>query len=239
MPLTDKTAILFFAADPASDEKGRRFPRSKAGVFRRSFSGLHQRTLTILKKTGLPIFLSNERNQYGNDFGARITHAVQTVFLAGYDSVIIAGNDCPALNISHLRQTWRGLQNGANVLGPATDGGAYLIGLQRSSFFSSDWTGLPWQTGRLYEALRQLLLETGAPFIALAPQADIDHPGDLFQWFLRPAGRKLPGFVEQWLKALLSVRQHFNTAFKPVFTAFLLALCIGLRGPPMFVPTGH
>ncbi len=71
--------------------------------------------------------------QVGTDLGARLAQAVETAFQEGTKRIIVVGADCPELNQEDLQQAFEALANRDVVLGPARDGGYYLIGLQSQS----------------------------------------------------------------------------------------------------------
>ena len=70
--------------------------------------------------------------QSGGDLGERMRHAANTSFGAGAARVVLLGVDAPTLQPRHLAEAVRLLDDGADVvLGPAVDGGYYLLGLRR------------------------------------------------------------------------------------------------------------
>jgi len=70
--------------------------------------------------------------QGGGDLGERMAHAAIHALTSDPSWVIIVGSDSPGLPSSHLRRAVHLLQSGADsVLGPAEDGGYYLLGLRR------------------------------------------------------------------------------------------------------------
>src|SRR5436189_1293071 len=69
--------------------------------------------------------------QGGGDLGQRLQSAFQRAFHAGAKRVAIIGSDCPAVSVGDIRKAWDGLQMHDVVLGPATDGGYWLIGLRQ------------------------------------------------------------------------------------------------------------
>jgi glycosyltransferase A (GT-A) superfamily protein (DUF2064 family) len=102
--------------------------------------------------------------------------------------VIVVGSDCPGLNATRIAEAWSALGSVPVVLGPAADGGLYLIGVARSA--AGLLEGIPWSTGRELEAVRKRLLEREIAFRELATERDLDTPSDLFEWFVaaRQAG---------------------------------------------------
>jgi uncharacterized protein len=72
--------------------------------------------------------------QEGADLGARLDNALSHTLARGYERVAIMNSDGPTLPVSFLAAAFEELGNGADVvLGPADDGGYYLIGLKRSA----------------------------------------------------------------------------------------------------------
>jgi hypothetical protein len=70
--------------------------------------------------------------QRGADLGARLDNALSHYLARGYERVAIMNSDGPTLPLSSLVSAFEQLRNGADVvLGPAEDGGYYLIGLRR------------------------------------------------------------------------------------------------------------
>jgi hypothetical protein len=70
--------------------------------------------------------------QTGAGLGARLDHALTTYLARGHERVAIMNSDGPTLPVAHLAEAFARLQDGADVvLGPADDGGYYLIGLKR------------------------------------------------------------------------------------------------------------
>lgn len=70
--------------------------------------------------------------QQGADLGDRMYHAFARA-LKGYHAAILIGSDCPLLTAGDLKQARRSLRKNDIVLGPARDGGYYLIGLRKNS----------------------------------------------------------------------------------------------------------
>ena len=71
------------------------------------------------------------RCQQAGDLGERMTAAFAAAFAAGASRVAIIGTDCPGLRAHHLIQAFALLVEHDVVLGPATDGGYYLLGLRQ------------------------------------------------------------------------------------------------------------
>lgn len=69
--------------------------------------------------------------QQGEDLGAKMKHAFEESFSAGYESVCIIGTDCLELTKDILKEGFESLKHQVAVIGPAVDGGYYLLGMNR------------------------------------------------------------------------------------------------------------
>ncbi len=89
------------------------------------------------------------------DLGVRIHHAISHVQQSGYSHVLTIGTDSPSLPAEHLHQAATALETHDLVLGPATDGGYYLIGLKSAPLFGL-FTDIDWSTERvLHQTLQR------------------------------------------------------------------------------------
>jgi len=118
------------------------------------------------------------RPQRGRDLGERLTGAIGEEFAAGPGPVIAIGADAPHIPAAALAEAAAALAHGADVvLGPAADGGYYLIGLGRPA--PDLFAGIAWGTAGVLEAT---LARAGAAGLAphlLPPSFDVDQPADL------------------------------------------------------------
>lgn len=71
-----------------------------------------------------------KRQQQGNDLGERMENAFKDAFAQGYEKVIIIGSDLYDLTPNHIHQAFKALTNNDAVIGPAKDGGYYLLGMK-------------------------------------------------------------------------------------------------------------
>ncbi len=120
------------------------------------------------------------QSQGNGDLGQRMEHAVQGAFTEGVPSVVVIGTDCPELTAEHLHSAFGALERKDVVLGPAADGGYYLIGMRR--FMPELFRGIQWSSERV---LKQTLAAARAAQLEcelLDPLHDLDHPVDLFLW---------------------------------------------------------
>lgn len=117
---------------------------------------MNEKALKTIRKTNIPYFISDESTQVGNTFGEKITDAINKVFAQGYQKVIIIGNDCVELQSNHLLLANANLVTHDLVLGADFNGGAYLIGITKHSFSSTEFTGISWQTTSVLKELKML-----------------------------------------------------------------------------------
>lgn len=107
--------------------------------------------------------------------GERMAQAFMGAFAAGSTRTIIIGTDCPGLTADILHQAFVALASCDLVLGPAMDGGFYLIGLTEPRPFLFE--DIAWGTSSV---LKQTLVKAQALTVSqLAPLHDIDRPEDL------------------------------------------------------------
>ena len=83
-------------------------------------------------------------DQVGEDLGQRMHHTFIDLFAKGYKQVILVGTDVPTLPLSVYQEALAILSRSDVVLGPALDGGYYLIGLTRPA--ERLFAGVPWST---------------------------------------------------------------------------------------------
>ena len=117
--------------------------------------------------------------QAGRDLGERMANAFQERFAAGAEKVIIIGSDCLTITEDHLFAAFRALDEADVVIGPATDGGYYLLGMRKlhRSLFES----MPWSQPELRLLTEQAILEQGLIFNRLEELTDIDEWSDYEQ----------------------------------------------------------
>jgi rSAM/selenodomain-associated transferase 1 len=120
--------------------------------------------------------------QEGDDLGERLYRALSE---AARESVLVmaVGSDHPTLSLETVHQAFEALERGARVvLGPAEDGGYYLIALRSDAVFRRLFEDIDWSTDRVLsqtlERCREMeLLEEELELLSLA--TDVDTPDDL------------------------------------------------------------
>jgi uncharacterized protein len=125
--------------------------------------------------------------QGDGDLGERMARAFDGAFRDGATRVVIVGSDLPDVSPGLIRRAFRGLEERPAVLGPALDGGYYLLGLRAPA--ARLFTGVPWGTGRVLQVTLERLRREGRDPVLLEPLRDVDRAGDL------PPGWTPAGYV--------------------------------------------
>lgn len=120
------------------------------------------------------------QTQPEGDLGDRLSQAFQTAFNQGHQLVVAIGTDCPSLSASILDQGFRTLKHHRLILGPATDGGYYLIGMQQ--LYPEVFNGISWGTFEVLNQTVNIAEELGLEIAYLPTLTDIDTPKDLEIW---------------------------------------------------------
>ena len=113
--------------------------------------------------------------QQGEDLGQRMSHAFQKVLSRSKKAVII-GSDCASLTVSILREAFSALDQAPFVVGPATDGGYYLLGMQTHT--PQLFSGIPWSTPQVFPETLQKINDLQAGYHLTPELSDIDYEED-------------------------------------------------------------
>ncbi|MCE2540993.1 MAG: DUF2064 domain-containing protein [Acidobacteria bacterium] len=115
--------------------------------------------------------------QRGDDLGAREHKLFEDLFAAGFTRVVLIGSDLPTLPAEHVADALARLRPGTVTLGPAADGGYYLIGLTAPD--SGDavpdlFTGVRWGTSSAFEDTVRAAARSGIAVERIAEWYDVD-----------------------------------------------------------------
>jgi len=115
--------------------------------------------------------------QVDGDLGERMNAAFASAFADGCQSAVIIGSDLPGISAEILRRAFDLLDAHPVVIGPAYDGGYYLLGLRepRPELFD----GIPWSTERVLDCTLHRLRGSGISPPLLEPLRDVDRAADL------------------------------------------------------------
>ncbi len=141
--------------------------------------------------------------QASGDLGARMAAALAGAFAAGDAAALLIGADLPLLTPALLRQAAQALENKPAVLGPAEDGGYWLIGFTQEGFAPEVFVDMPWSTAAVAELTRARLAAAGRDVAVLATLPDCDEAADLARLAGPPWRQALGGTpFGQFLEAL-------------------------------------
>ncbi|MBF2064911.1 MAG: TIGR04282 family arsenosugar biosynthesis glycosyltransferase [Calothrix sp. C42_A2020_038] len=119
------------------------------------------------------------------DLGEKMARAFHESFQAGAKTqtqtqTIIIGTDCPGIDTQLLQTAFAHLDTVDLVLGPALDGGYYLIGLR--CFIPELFKNIDWGTSQVLQQTIDTAQSLSLSIAYLAPLADVDRPEDLEVW---------------------------------------------------------
>ena len=140
--------------------------------------------------------------QIQGDLGARMGHALQQGLKAS-SAAVVMGCDVPYIDGEILRDTYHLLENGDNIVGPAEDGGFYLLGMHE--FQDALFEGIAWGSDTVLPSLLDNAARLGQSIIKVETLRDIDRWPDLV-----------------WLAGHDSAYRHFINDAGPFNTNLLL-----------------
>lgn len=117
--------------------------------------------------------------QIGSDLGERMCNSFISAFSSGIHKAIIIGSDCPHLPIDIIKQAFESLDKYDVVIGPAFDGGYYLIGFKNKTFSKEIFQGINWSTKTVFSETTEIITRLGLKFHVLPVFRDIDDLDDL------------------------------------------------------------
>jgi rSAM/selenodomain-associated transferase 1 len=204
MPLPDSNPeyLLIFARYPTPGQvKTRLMPRlgaeGAAQLYRQMAEQTLQQALRLASQRSLGIgvwytggeadamaaWLGPEvdyHRQPEGDLGHRLKAAFARAFAQGPGAVVAIGTDCPDLDAALLAEAFDRLEHYPLVLGPARDGGYYLIGLVEPQ--PQLFEGIPWSSAAVLATTVERAHQLGLVPTYLPQLSDIDRPEDLDRW---------------------------------------------------------
>lgn len=114
--------------------------------------------------------------QKGLDLGERMANAFQNAFDAGFSKVVLIGTDCGELSAEILRNAFECLNSADLVLGPAEDGGYYLIGM--TGLNSELFIDMEWSTADVLKRTLEKAQRIKLDFKLLPVLSDVDTYSD-------------------------------------------------------------
>jgi uncharacterized protein len=112
------------------------------------------------------------------DLGLRMSYAFEQAFAQNPSAgIVIIGSDCAQLNSAHLKAAYSALCHHDLVLGPAHDGGYYLLGMR--ALHQELFSHMEWSTETVCAATRKRALDLGLTIFELPTLHDVDNLEDL------------------------------------------------------------
>ena len=142
--------------------------------------------------------------QTGRDLGERMYNAFRTAFRDTGEAVLM-GSDVPDLPPSFLDEAFEGLKGHDAVIGPAGDGGYYLIGFSSGALLSSPFSGMEWGGPSVFQNTLRILRDHDLKVHVLPQWRDVDEYEDLSALFDR-----LKGLPDGTLATIDFLRQRFH-----------------------------
>jgi rSAM/selenodomain-associated transferase 1 len=194
----DDRCLLFFVKNP---ERGKVKSRLAASIGVDSavhvYKNMAVQMISTLKKGTFPLYIcffpKNAQKpiehwlgkqyryvpQKGKDLGERMRNGFVGGFAMGHKRVVLIGSDIPGLRIKYINEAFKSLKEMDAVIGPAYDGGYYLIGFKEKTFSPQVFEGIAWGTKNVFEETMRKLKRIRRVVHILPYQRDIDTVEDL------------------------------------------------------------
>jgi len=207
MPLTSKERLIIFTRYPETGiTKTRLIPllgaKGASNLQRKMTEHILSRMMELIASNDLTIEIrydgGNEQlmrrwlgakleyaSQGDGDLGKRMQCAFEDVFESGAASAVIIGTDIPDLTVKILKKAFSALKQKEMVLGPAKDGGYYLIGFKKTAFsraIGDLFSGITWGEHDVLQKTINIATGLGLNHSMLDELNDVDRPEDLFIW---------------------------------------------------------
>ncbi|SDP46073.1 TIGR04282 family arsenosugar biosynthesis glycosyltransferase [Desulforhopalus singaporensis] len=140
------------------------------------FSGGSERRMR--KWLGPHLFI----RQQGHDLGRKMQYGFEASFQSGAECAVLVGSDIPAVTHAILLEALGKVENNTVVIGPAADGGYYLLGFcahDKDALYPLLFADMKWSTGELYARTTERLVRAGFAICSLEMLRDVDTTGDL------------------------------------------------------------
>jgi hypothetical protein len=120
------------------------------------------------------------RAQVAGDLGQRMAASFEWVFAAGAEQAVLTGSDVPGLGSETVNAAFVALKQAPLVIGPAADGGYYLLGMRAPGV--DLFTGVAWSTEDVLDQTTVLAATHGLDVVYLPQRADLDTEADWVRW---------------------------------------------------------
>ena len=191
--MDSRPCVVVFGREPVAGEVKTRLAAGIGGpAASRIYAVTLEHTLEALVDSGARVVLSlaeassdewargidcSIEVQGTGDLGDRMADAFERRFSEAEERVIIIGSDCPLITPEHLQAAADALADRDVVLGPAIDGGYWLVGQRRPGV--DLFSDIPWSSHDTLDQTRQRLADVKASWTELEELRDIDTREDL------------------------------------------------------------
>ena len=188
-----KACVVVFGREPIPGEvKSRLAAGIGADAAARVYGAILEHTLEVGRDSGARVVLSlaelpsgswsRDQDvvvevQRGDDLGERMADAFTRRFAEGERRVVIVGSDCPWFGASHVAEASEELDGVDAVLGPATDGGYWLVAQRPPGL--AIFSDIPWSSPETLGDTRKRIRALGGTWLELEELVDIDTVDDL------------------------------------------------------------
>lgn len=115
--------------------------------------------------------------QSGSNLGERMSNAFECLFEKGFTKIIIIGSDCFELDEKIISGAFLKLNEYETVIGPATDGGYYLLGIQ--SPFKNLFENITWSSNSVFDETIKQIEQRNLSLFLLPSLNDVDEAKDI------------------------------------------------------------
>jgi rSAM/selenodomain-associated transferase 1 len=206
--MSDTSIVILFAKIPVRGGVKTRLAQALDGdLVLRLYESMVLDTIDMLKQSGYPFRIcisppgevKKARTWLGKDYafmpqtgdglGERMEQAFVRVFSEGFREAILIGSDIPGLSSGTVREAFASLAEHGAVIGPANDGGYYLIGFSREAFYPEIFHSMPWSTPAVFRETLGRFATASRPVSVLPEYIDADTRDDLIILLRRQEGR--------------------------------------------------
>lgn len=122
-----------------------------------------------------------KQQQVAGDLGFKMQHAFETLFIKGYQRILVIGSDCYDLTTAHIFKAFEALKKNEVVIGPAVDGGYYLLGMKK--MIPSLFHNIHWSTATVLQQTIEACETEKAMYATLQTLSDVDEAENInFQY---------------------------------------------------------
>ncbi len=197
-----RSGVIIFAKDfQTSDVKTRLAATTSTDFAINFYKNSLIDTVNSVKDSGFPYFIfsypdifsfkaedgsaiiKSAYKQAGYDLGEKMFNAFDLIFQHNFDCAIIIGSDTPQINGKIVTESLNSLSVYDTVLGPASDGGYYLIGFRRGALILDIFKNIEWSTPEVFKHTVKKIDENGLSTNFVEELRDIDTIEDLRNFY--------------------------------------------------------